>query len=116
MELVRALEVMGFKRSGSDPCCYFKIVDDRIIICLSWVDDCLFLGTDKDVVKSTNKLMQYFERDDVGYAEEYVRCKIEMKNKTIKFTQPVLLKSLHDKFDARDKSFRTPAPAGQTLQ
>ena len=42
-ELIKAFKTMEFRRSDGDPCCYFKKVDNRLVICLSWVDDCLFL-------------------------------------------------------------------------
>jgi Reverse transcriptase (RNA-dependent DNA polymerase) len=116
MELVRALKVMGFERSKGDPCCYVKTVENRVIICLSWVDDCMFMGTNRDILQSKSQIMQYFECHDVGYTEEYVGCKIEVSDKKVKFTQPVLVKSFRDEFDAEEKGFDTPLPAGQTLQ
>jgi hypothetical protein len=33
----------------------------------------------------------------------------------LKFTQPVLMQSYHDKFDLPKKSYRAPAPAGSVL-
>jgi hypothetical protein len=74
--------------------------------CQSWVDDCLFLCTSDDVIESKNALMRYFECDNIGYAEEYVGCRITMKDKEAKFLQPVLLRSLVDEFGATDKGFK----------
>jgi hypothetical protein len=68
------------------------------------------------VIESKNALVQYFECDDIGYAEEYVGCRITIRDKEAKFLQSVLLRSLVDEFGAEDKGLKTPAPAGQTLQ
>jgi Reverse transcriptase (RNA-dependent DNA polymerase) len=116
--LLKALTAMGYVRSKGDPCCYFKIVDNRIMMCLSWVDDCLFLGTEDDVISSKTELMKHFNCDDNGFSDEYVGCKIEMcsGNKMTKFTQPVLIRSLIEEFNSGKKKVSTPAAPGQTLQ
>jgi len=43
-KLLKAFKTMEFKRSDGNLCCYFEKVDDRLVVCLSWVDDCAFLG------------------------------------------------------------------------
>jgi hypothetical protein len=40
------------------------------------MDDCSFFGTGTDVIKSKNKLMEYFDCDVVGNCSEFVGCKI----------------------------------------
>jgi Reverse transcriptase (RNA-dependent DNA polymerase)/Zinc knuckle len=117
-ELLTALNKMGFKRSYGDPCCYVKTNRDRLVVCLSWVDDCIFFGTNEDVIAEKNKMMSYFSCDDIGFVKEYVGCQISMNSndKTVKFTQPILIQSLIDEFGAGDKQVSTPATAGQTLQ
>jgi Reverse transcriptase (RNA-dependent DNA polymerase) len=117
-ELLKAMKAMGLNRSYGDPCCYFKIIEDRLIVCLSWVDDCLFLGTRKDVVSAKDEIKTYFECDDLGFAEEYVGCKIgiDHDNGVVKFRHPVLIRSLVDEFKAGNRKVTTPATAGQSLQ
>ena len=61
-------------------------------------------------------MISYFECDNGGYAEEYVGCKIIIKDGKVKCLQPVLVKSLVDEFKAGSNGAKTPAPAGQTLQ
>jgi len=34
-ELLKAFKTMEFRRSDGDPCCYFKKVDNRLVVCLS---------------------------------------------------------------------------------
>jgi hypothetical protein len=48
---------------------------------LSWVDDCLFFGSIPDIIKEKNRMMEYFECEDVGFVKEYVGCKVEMNEK-----------------------------------
>jgi Reverse transcriptase (RNA-dependent DNA polymerase) len=117
-ELLKAMKTMGFQRSYGDPCCYYKVVKKRLVVCLSWVDDCLFLGKNEDVVSAKNQLKTYFECDDLGYAKEYVGCKINMDqdNQVVKFRQPILIRSLEVEFNEGNKKVTTPAIAGQSLQ
>jgi len=78
----------------------------------------MFLGTEEDVIDEKKKMLQYFECDDIGFVREYVGCKIHMRagDRSVKFTQPILIKSLIDEFNAGTKTVSTPASAGQCLQ
>jgi len=115
-ELVKALNAMGFEKTQGDPCCYVKRQKNRIIVCLSWVDDCLFIGNDNDVIEAKRQIMEFFECDDVGYCNEYVGCVIKNSGKSISFTQPVLIRSFTDEFDADETKIKTPVSSGITLQ
>jgi hypothetical protein len=75
-ELLMALETMKFKKSSCDPCCYIKNVEGRLVICLSWVDDCLFLGRRDNVIGAADEMKLYFECDEVGFRDNYVGCKL----------------------------------------
>ena len=46
---------------------------------------------------------QLFECDDIGDMEEYVGCKIDKEEGSIKFTQPVMLQSFKDEFDLENQ-------------
>ena len=61
---------MQFEKSKGDPCCYVKNVEGRPIICLSWVDNCLCMGTITDFIAAKTKLMEYFECDGIGYCKD----------------------------------------------
>ena len=67
----------------------------------------------------SEKLASKFEVEDIGPLEEYVGCKIEIKEiegkRTLKFTQPVLVQSLVDEFELPNKKPATPAVAGLVL-
>ena len=56
---------MGFKRSDSDPCLYFKNTDNGLVIWISWVDDCLLVGHQDEVKKYHKMMNEYFDCDNV---------------------------------------------------
>jgi hypothetical protein len=65
------------------------------VVCLSWVNDCIFFGTNKDVIAEKNKMMPYFSCDDIGFVKEYVGCQVSKNSndKTVKFTKLILIQS-----------------------
>jgi hypothetical protein len=115
-EMIQDLKSMDFITSKGDPCCYIRYLEETTVVCLFWMDDCIFFGTNTDVIKSKSKLMEYFEFDDVGYCTEYVGCNITNIGKSVMFTQPVLVQSLVDEFDAANNEYMTPAGARKSLQ
>ena len=48
-ELLKAMKHMGFERSWADPCLYWKDTEDGLVMWLSWIDDCLYIGPKKQV-------------------------------------------------------------------
>ncbi len=79
------------------------------------IDNNLIFGPKKVVEKTKKDLMERFDCKDYGDINEYVGCKIERTKNLLKFTQPVLMQSYHDKFDLPKKNYRTPAPARLVL-
>ena len=59
-----------------------------------------------------------FDCDIVGNMDEYVGCKLERnwKERSIRFTQPVMIQSFKDEFDILEGSkLKTPAEPGTVL-
>ena len=72
-QLHKSLLEMGFIRCKSDPGTYFKIVRGEIIILLVYVDNALFMGSNKMQVLSHKKaFMKRWESRDLGPAKEYL--------------------------------------------
>ena len=118
-KLLEAFWAMGYKRSAGDPCLYFKWVEDRLVMWMSWVNDCFVCDKEQAVKEAKAKLMEEFDCDDIGPLEEYVGCKIQYNKEEgwLKFTQPVLVQSFVDEFDIRvSNTPKTPAPEGQVLR
>jgi hypothetical protein len=82
---------------------------------LTWIDDCIIIGSSDVVDREKKKMMQLFECDDVGPMEEYVGNKIDMCERTMKLTQPVLLQSFTDEFGVKGSGEQLPAKPGQVL-
>ena len=73
---------MGFTHSLSDPGTYFKIIGQDIIILLVYVDDALFMGSNKTQVLTHKKqFMQRWESHDLGEAKEYLGIRITRNRK-----------------------------------
>jgi hypothetical protein len=118
-KLLAAFNDMKFKRSKADPCLYFAWCKKRgLTLWVSWIDDCLVVGSKKGVKKAKKKLIDRFDCDVIGNMDEYVGCKLERNHEErwVKFTQPVLLQSYEDEFDlGKENATTTPAEPGQVL-
>ena len=77
------------KSSYADPCLYWRWTEKGVVIWLSWIDDCLFVGPKEEVNKCTSRMNELFDCDDVGEMREYLGCKIDKQEDRIKLTQPV---------------------------
>ena len=86
-----------------------------LVIWLSWIDDCLVTGDTRAVKAAKEQMKSRFDCDDVGELTEYVGCKIERDDKSLKFTQPVLLQSFEDEFELNKREVHTPAEPGKVL-
>ena len=45
---------LGFTRSKADHCVYFKLIGDRVIYLVLYVDDMLLVGNDKEIIQDLN--------------------------------------------------------------
>jgi hypothetical protein len=100
VELQKAFQAMGYKRSESDPCMYIRGGENgNICMWLTWIDACIAIGKKSVVECKRAQLMSLFDCDDVGLMMEYIGNKIEIGDWMMKMMQPVLLKSLVDEFE-----------------
>jgi hypothetical protein len=91
IQLLQCFKDMKYARSGADPCMYFKWTNKGLVIWLSWIDDCLVFGPEGEMRKEKKEFQERFECDDVGDVNEYVGCKVNQDEESIKFTQPVMI-------------------------
>ena len=119
-EMRQAFEHMEYNRSAADPCLYYKWVNKKLTVWITWVDDCLIAGEEEVVEKSKNDMMKLFDCDDIGELKEYVGCKVEhdRDKKTMRLTQPVMIQSFQDEFGITTDGMRprTPGAPGTVLQ
>ena len=45
------IQGLGFTRSKADHCVYFKLIGDRVIYLVLYVDDMLLVGNDKEIIQ-----------------------------------------------------------------
>jgi hypothetical protein len=116
--LLGMFKKLGFKYNRADPCLYFKWSENGLVMWASWVDDILGIGKKADVLKAKENISGQLKCDDLGPMLEYVGCKIEIDWSVLscKFTQPVLVQSFTDEFEAKPQGHKTPAVPGTTLQ
>jgi hypothetical protein len=114
--LVMAFRRMTYERSKADPCLFFKWTTHRLVLWITWVDDCLVCGNKKGVLEAKKLLMERFDCNEISELTEYIICKIDRGDGFIKLTQPVLLQSFEDKFDLPEtKTPMTPATPVEVL-
>ena len=66
------IQGLGFTRSKDDHCVYFKLIDDRVIYLVLYVDDMLLVGNDKEIIQDLKtQLFSKFDMKDLG-VENYI--------------------------------------------
>ncbi len=112
-KLLAATANIGLKRSTADPCLYYKWVEGRLVIMISWINDNMILDLSNLVMQIKNDLIKKIECNDCGHLEEYVGNKIDYIGKdAIQFTQNVLMQSSSNKFELPKRSYNMQAQPG----
>ena len=63
---------LGITRSKGDHCVYFKLIGDRVIYLVLYVDDMLLIGNDKEIIQDLKtQLLSKFDMKDLG-ATNYI--------------------------------------------
>ena len=115
-EMVKALTYLQWIRNTCDPCLHYKWIDDKLVVFLLWVDDCLVAGPEEVVIKETTKFRELYDTTDEGIMDEYVGCSIERTDTYLKLTQPVKIQRLIDEFGYDgSKALSTPVKPGSVL-
>ena len=75
--LHKSLVDFSFKRCTSDFAAYVKFIGKNIILIVIYIDNAIFLGSNKSQVLShKKKFMQKWESRDLGKAKEYLGMRI----------------------------------------
>ena len=81
-ELMKAFKHLKYNRSAADPCLHYKWSEEgKLIVWLSWVDDCVVGGSGQDPMTKKRKMKQLFECDDSCELVEYIGNKVHMDRK-----------------------------------
>ena len=74
---------LGFTKSKSDHCVYFKLIGDCVIYLVLYVDDMLLVGNDKEIIQDLKThLSSKFDMKDLG-APNYI-LGMEIKRDRVK--------------------------------
>eukprot|EP00253_Pinus_taeda_P014963 PITA_14963 len=69
---------LGFTRSKADHCVYFKLIADRVIYLVLYVDDMLLVGNDKEIIQDLKtQLSSKFDMKDLGAANYILGMKLK---------------------------------------
>ena len=81
-QLHKSLVNFGFKRSVLDSGIYVKIIGKDIIIIIIYIDNALFIGSNRtQVLNHKEKFMKKWESYDLGEAKEYLGMHITRDHK-----------------------------------
>ena len=107
---------MKFDCSKADPCLYFKWTAIGLTLWISWEDDCVSVGKKELVLAAKKGMTDHFDCDEVGELTEFVGCKLDRTNDSLRITQLVLMQSFIDEFALPEGSAAaTPAEPGSVL-
>ena len=83
---------------------------------ISWIDDCFVIGPKESLKLAKEEMIKRFDCDVIGNMDKYVGCKLtrNREERSLKFTQPVMIQSFEDEFQITHKE-RIPASPGQVL-
>eukprot|EP00253_Pinus_taeda_P011306 PITA_11306 len=72
------IQGLGFTRSKADHCVYFKLIGDRVIYLVLYVDDMLLVGNDKEINQDLKtQLSSKFDMKDLGAANYILGMEIK---------------------------------------
>ena len=119
-DVVSKMKKMKCERSKADPCLFFKWDNlYGLVMWLTWIDDKLCIASQDIIEREKEELKTHYKCDDVGPVEDYIGCKITIdhEERSVKFTQPVLVQSLNDEFEdiPQGSNPLTPARPGNIL-
>eukprot|EP00957_Ditylum_brightwellii_P094995 7234254-Ditylum_brightwellii.AAC.1 len=67
----------AFHCNDANPCLSYKWVNGKLVVWITWVDDCLNTGPEQEVRETVKQMNSLFECKELGELTEYVGCKID---------------------------------------
>eukprot|EP00253_Pinus_taeda_P004816 PITA_04816 len=110
---------LGFTRSKANHCVYFKLIGDRVIYLVLYVDDMLLVGNDKEIIQDLKtQLSSKFDMKYLG-ATNYIlgmEIKIYRAKRKIWLNQRRYVEKIIQRFNMQDsKLVKVPIPVGVRL-
>eukprot|EP00253_Pinus_taeda_P008606 PITA_08606 len=110
---------LGFTRSKADHCGYFKLICDRVIYLVLYVDDMLLVGNDKEIIQDLKT--QLSSKFDMKYlvVANYIlgmEIKRDRAKRKLWLNQRKYVKTKLQRFNMQDsKPVKVPIPVGVKL-
>ena len=90
----------GFKINECDKCVYIKTYANSCVFVCLYVDDMLIMGTSKDVIMSTKRLLSsIFDMKDLGLADVILGIQIKRNNEGYILTQSHYVEKILNKYN-----------------
>eukprot|EP00253_Pinus_taeda_P017085 PITA_17085 len=93
---------LGFTRSEADPNLYFKVIDDKPLIPVLYVDDLFLIGADPHVHECKRELASKFEMKDVGLMHYFLGLEVWQKLGEIFLSQGKYVVKILERFGMVD--------------
>ena len=96
---------LGFTRSKEDHCVYFKLIGDRVIYLVLYVDDMLLIGNDKEIIQDLKtQLFSKFDMKDLGAANYILGMEIkrDRANRKLWLNQRKYVETILQRFNMQD--------------
>lgn len=108
---------LDFKASKLEPCVYYKIVKETIMIIILYVDDILiFSNNESNRVKLKEILMSKFKMKDLGSVKCFLGIRVEKEKNKVIIDQRKYIEEILAKFDMSEcKSVGTPLEMGKKI-
>eukprot|EP00253_Pinus_taeda_P031769 PITA_31769 len=110
---------LGFTRSKVDHCVYFKLICDRVIYLVLYVDDMLLVGNDKEINQYLKtQLSSKFDMKDLGAANYILGMEIKrnLEKRKLWLNQRKYVETILQRFNMHDsKPVKVPIPMGVRL-
>ena len=110
---------LGFTRSKADHCVYFKLIGDRVIYLVLYVDDMLLVGNDKEIIQDLKtQLSSKFDMKDLGAANYILGMEIkrDRSKRKLWLNQRKYVETILQRFNMQDsKPVKVPIPVGVRL-
>ena len=118
--LLGIMNELGYMQNKADPCLYYKWdLMVGLIVWLSFIDNKLIICKEEGMDMVKKRVIDMVECDDIGPMKEYIGTEINVDHatKSLKITQPVLVKSLIDEltFDEQNAKPEVHATGGTHL-
>jgi transposase InsO family protein len=106
-KFTQALKAAGYIQSEADNCLFVKYESKRIAAIAIYVDDCILIGSQEDVLKIKKVLTTNFKMKDLGRLAKIIGIEIIRTDEFTKIHQAGYIRDLLDRFQMTNAAIAT---------